>query len=89
MYKSILTTVFLALAILATARPLDGNLSLEGMSNKIRSGSIAIANPARPSDSRIQRVVSKDGAILRAEREGATIGPNGEILDQGRPAEVE
>lgn len=54
----------------AAPAPINGNLSLEGLSNKIRSGAIAVANPARPSDSRVQRVVSQDGVIVDVESKG-------------------
>lgn len=62
-------TFLLLLAAIGTslAAPLDSGLSLEGLSNKIRSGAIAVANPARPSDSRIQRVVSQDGVIVSVD----------------------
>lgn len=84
MYKTILFSALFASAILATAKPIDGNLNLEGLSNKIRSGAIAVANPGRPSDSRIQRVVSKDGVILNADE--GMVSPNGQVVDrEGRP----
>lgn len=68
MHVSRPTFLFLA-AVLSTtlAAPIDGNLSLEGLSNKIRSGAIAVANPARPSDSRVQRIVSQDGVIVSVD----------------------
>ncbi|KAL0636491.1 hypothetical protein Q9L58_004541 [Maublancomyces gigas] len=84
MYKAIFFYAIFASAILAIAKPIEGNLKLEGLNNKIRSGAIAVANPGRPSDSRIQRVVSKDGVILNAGEEMVT--PNGEVVDrEGRP----
>lgn len=84
MYKALFFYAIFASAILAIAKPIEGNLKLEGLNNKIRSGAIAVANPGRPSDSRIQRVVSKDGVILNAGEEMVT--PNGEVVDrEGRP----
>lgn len=69
----VLTLPLLLLAITtasAAPAPINGNLSLEGLSNKIRSGAVAVANPARPSDLRVQRVVSQDGVIVDVDSRG-------------------
>lgn len=69
-----LTLPLLLLLAITTASaapvPIKGNLSLEGLSNKIRSGAVAVANPARPSDLRVQRVVSQDGVIVDVDSRG-------------------
>lgn len=68
-----LTLPLLLLAITTASAapvPINGNLSLEGLSNKIRSGAVAVANPARPSDLRVQRVVSQDGVIVDVDSRG-------------------
>lgn len=80
MYKVLLFCA-IAFAALTVARPLESGLDLEGLSNKIRSGAVAIANPSRPSDARVQRVVSQDGVIRNLDED--VIGPNGEVVEQG------
>ncbi|KAG0643811.1 hypothetical protein HOY80DRAFT_285162 [Tuber brumale] len=56
-------------AAASVAVPLDSGLDLEGMSNKLRSGSIAIANPYHPSDMRRERIVKQNGVIVYLESE--------------------
>lgn len=75
-----LSCALFVFAAFTASKPIEGNLNLEGLSNKIRSGAVAIANPARPSDSRVQRIVSKDGIVIN--QNGEAVGPNGEIIDQ-------
>ncbi|RPA97966.1 hypothetical protein L873DRAFT_1809088, partial [Choiromyces venosus 120613-1] len=71
-----------ALAGVPPARPLDTGLDLEGMSNKLRSGSVAIANQYQPSDMRRERIVKQNGGIVYLESEP---GPE---LDPGNPEEA-
>jgi hypothetical protein len=71
--KFLLFTVLVALAV--ECRPAPALDSLEGLSNRIRTGAVAIANPAHPKDSRIQRITSKDGEVIRVQNEG---GPQNE-----------
>lgn len=82
MYKVIFLCATFACAVLAAATPIEGNLNLEGLNNKIRSGAVAVANSGHPSDSRIQRVASKDGVIIDATEVFA--GPNGLVDRAGR-----
>ncbi|KAI5843342.1 hypothetical protein DFP73DRAFT_632188 [Morchella snyderi] len=72
-FNFLLFAVLTALAV--ECRPAPALDSLEGLSNRIRTGAVAIANPAHPKDSRIQRITSKDGEIVRVQNEG---GPQNE-----------
>jgi len=53
----------------SVAFPLGIGLDLEGMSNKLRSGSVAIANPYHPSDMRRERIMKHNGSIVYVESE--------------------
>ncbi|KAH8146927.1 uncharacterized protein LAJ45_09007 [Morchella importuna] len=78
MYITTVTLFLLYIALAALAvecRPAPALDSLEGLPNRIRTGAVAIANPTHPKDSRIQRITSKDGEVIRVQNEG---GPQNE-----------
>lgn len=71
-----LLCTLLTCTVASVALPLDIGLDLEGMSNKLRSSSVAIANPYRPSDMRRERIVKQNGKIVYYESES---GPDPEL----------
>ncbi|CUS14691.1 unnamed protein product [Tuber aestivum] len=62
-----LLCTLLICTVASVALPLDIGLDLEGMSNKLCSSSIAVANPYRPSDVRRERTMKQNGKIVYFE----------------------
>jgi len=81
-----LLCTLLSWAAASVALPLGLGLDLEGMSNKLRSGSVAIANPYHPSDMRRERIVKHNGNIVYIESEPGP-GPDSENPDEGLDSE--
>ena len=75
----------------SVALPLGIGLDLEGMSNKLRSGSVAIANPYHPSDMRRERIMKQNGNIVYVESEPgpdfASENPDEELDSEPIPIE--
>lgn len=63
----LLATAAITAIATAAALPINGGLTREGINNKLRSGSIAIANNRHPSDVRWERVVQHNGGEVQRE----------------------
>ncbi|PWW78886.1 hypothetical protein C7212DRAFT_361740 [Tuber magnatum] len=83
-----LLCTLLICAVASVALPLDIGLDLKGMSNKLRSGSAAIANTYQPFDMQRERIVKHNGNIVYLESEpGPEPEPEPEDSDEGLDSE--